>query len=83
MKKQISSPNLEEKIYDVKFHNDSITMTSYFPLSQEEKQTVMDDLDSKFIHFKSIFSDSISESEWQNSKEQIKKKFKDELIDIE
>ena len=83
MKKLHFPPNLEEKIYDAKFHDDSITITSYFPLSQDEKQTIMNDLKSNFINFKSIFSDNISESEWQKSKEQIKKKFKDELIDIE
>ena len=40
-------------------------------------------LDGYEISFKSIFSDSISESEWVHTKNQIIKKFQDELLDIE
>jgi hypothetical protein len=41
---------------------------------QKEKDT---------INFKSIFSDKVSEDEWNKNKEQIKKKFHDELFDID
>jgi len=85
MKKLNLSPILEEKIYDLK-HNDSnnsIAITSYFPLNQEEKETILKNHKFDTVNFKSVFSDNISKSEWLNSKEQIKKKFQDELFDIE
>lgn len=85
MKKLNLSPFLEEKIYDLR-HNDSnntITITSYFPLNQDEKQAILNDHKFGTVNFKSVFSDNISESDWQNSKEQIKKKFQDELFNIE
>ena len=77
--------SLKEKIYDLK-HNDSdnsITITSYFPLNQKEKETISNDHKFDTVNFKSIFSDTISESDWLSSKEQIKKKFQDELFNIE
>jgi len=84
MKKLNVSPSLEEKIYDLKFDdNNSTIITSYFPLNQDEKQMILNDHNFDIVSFKSIFSDKISESEWLNSKEQIKKKFQDELFHIE
>jgi len=84
--KNLNLPTLlEEKIYDLK-HNDSdnsITITSYFPLNQKEKETILNYNKFDTVNFKSIFSDNISDSDWLSSKEQIKKKFQDELFNIE
>ena len=68
--------NLKDKIYQIN--------VSYFPLSADEKQliiTLMNDSKS-FDGFHSIFSDHISEQEWNKSKAQIIKRFQDELFDI-
>jgi len=85
MKKLNLHTSLEEKIYDLKYHdnNNSLTITSYFPLNQDEKQAILNDDKFGTVDFKSVFSDNISESDWLSSKEQIKKKFQDELFDIE
>ena len=84
MKKLNVSPSLEEKIYNLKCDdNNSTIITSYFPLNHNEKQMILNDHNFDIVSFKSIFSDKISESEWLNSKEQIKKKFQDELFHIE
>ena len=77
--------SLKEKIYDLKPNDsdNSITITSYFPLNQKEKETILNYNKFDTVNFKSIFSDNISESDWLSSKEQIKKKFQDELFNIE
>jgi len=83
--KKLNLPQfLEEKIYDLKSNesNNSLTITSYFPLNQDEKQTILNDHKFDTVNFKSIFSDNISDSDWLSSKEQIKKKFQDELFNI-
>ena len=78
---------LEEKIYDLKLDKTQtlFTITTFFPLSSEEKKKILTSVrkseDSQFA-FKSIFSDEISNEEWIKSKEQIKKRFQDELFDI-
>ena len=74
--------NLKEKIYQMKPHSqNNFKIVSYFPLSKKEKQMITLNLSS--IEFHSIFSDSISESEWNKSKAQIIKRFQDELFDID
>jgi hypothetical protein len=88
MKNLSISPELEEKIYDLKVDgNDGLLkITAYFPLNSEEKQEILNAIDQtkkSQIDFKSIFSDEISQQEWINSKEQIKKKFQDELMKID
>jgi hypothetical protein len=81
------SPELEEKIYDLKIDGDNglSQITTYFPLNSEEKQEILNAMDhtKSQIDFKSIFSDEISQQEWLDSKEQIKKKFQDELMKID
>ena len=79
---------LEDKTYQIKFHDQSKTLSkiiTYFPLSDNEKQIFVNVLqnDLSFNGFYPIFSDKISEHEWNKSKEQIKKKFQDELFDID
>jgi hypothetical protein len=81
------SPELQEKIYDLKGDNNGniLKITTYFPLKPTEQQEILKSFkkikDPK-VDFKSIFSDNVSEQEWINTKEQIKKKFQDELMDI-
>ena len=83
MKKLTIPSDLQEKIYDFKDFGKKVEITSYFPLSETEKQIILDNIESQTIRFSSIFSDTLLESEWIDSKEQIKKKFQDELFDIE
>ena len=87
MKKLEVSPKLEEKIYDVKFPTGGKKgkIISYFPLTSFEKQEIRNALreSNNNVEFKSIFSDVISNTDWNLTKEQIKKKFHDELIDID
>jgi hypothetical protein len=88
MKKLSISPELEEKIYDLKIEGDDglSQIATYFPLNSEEKQEILKEMDQTKkppVEFKSIFSDEISQQEWLNSKEQIKKRFRDELIKID
>ena len=87
MKKFDISPTLEEKIYDSKFDTSKsqLIITTYFPLTDKEKQDISNSstsTDSEII-FKSIFSDVVSDVEWNKTKAQIKKKFQDELLDID
>ena len=88
MKNLNISEKLQEKIYDYKFNkNNQITsITSYFPLTDNEKHEIFENLkgtQKNCISFKSIFTDEISDGKWEENKLQIKKKFRDELIDID
>ena len=79
--------NLKDKIYQIKINskNDFLKIVSYFPLSDDEKQLIVNLMDDSksFDGFTSIFSDYISEEEWTKSKMQIIKRFQDELFDID
>ena len=78
--------NLQDKIYQIKMNsqNDFCKIVSYFPLSADEKRSIITLNSSKsFDGFSSIFSDHISEQEWNKSKAQIIKRFQDELFDID
>ena len=88
MKNSSLSSDLVEKIYDLKFDatGNLFKIITYFPLNQKGTQEILGTLEKtkEFpIEFKSIFSDEISDQEWNNSKEQITKKFQDELVDID
>ncbi len=75
--------HLQEKIYHmVLSQNNFLKIVSYFPLSEDEKQ-VLTLNNSKSFEFRSIFSDHISEVEWNRSKDQIIKRFRNELFDID
>ena len=77
---------LQDKIFEIKpdSNKKKKKIISYFPLSTSEKQQIKDILENNsFDGFSSIFSDSITDEEWNKSKEQIKKKFHDELFDID
>ncbi len=76
------SVNLREKIYDIKeSQNNFLKIVSYFPLSEDEKQSILKNL--KSVEFRSIFSDHISEEEWNKTKHPIIKRFQNELFDID
>ena len=80
------SSNLKEKIFDLKVNSDGkiIKVVSYFPLSVKERQMVLTAIDNNlFDNFSSIFSDTVTDDEWNSTKEQIKKKFHDELFNID
>lgn len=87
MKNLSISSDLNEKLFDIKNENDIIfKITSYFPLKSDEKQEIMKSIEKSTdstVEFKSIFSDDVSDDEWNNSKKQIIKKFQDELMKID
>ena len=80
-------PHLEDKIFEIEFDIESSALSkivSYFPLTRSERKEVCELInDELFNEFHSIFSDTISEEEWNRTKEQIKTKFKSELFDID
>ena len=77
---------LSDKIFQIKFNSDQTIekITSYFPLSEQERLMInsISDQDT-FSNFNSIFSDTITDEEWNKTKEQIKKRFQSELFDID
>jgi len=80
------SDHLQDKIFEIRYDvDDSISkIISYFPFSESEKHEIISTLkDDSFNRFHSIFTDSVTEDEWNRTKDQIKKKFKDELFDID
>ena len=84
MAKLIFQSHLEDKIFEIKFNSDSISkIVSYFPFNKSEKQEIQSILKNEFNGFYSVFIDSVTDEEWNRTKEQIKKKFNDELFDIE
>lgn len=53
-------------------------------MSEYEKKEILSLLNDKsFSDFYSIFTDTITEEEWDKTKDQIKKKFCDELFDVD
>ena len=83
---KINFPNyLEDKIFEIRYDSNLISkIISYFPFSESEKKEIQLALNvNVFDGFHSIFTDVISDDEWNKTKEQIKKKFKDELFDID
>ena len=78
--------SLQDKIFEIRYETDHNVskIVSYFPFSDSEKQEIVSILgDSSFNAFHSIFADSVSDEQWNQTKDQIKKKFKDELFDID
>ena len=83
---KINFPNyLEDKIFEIRYDSNLISkIISYFPFSESEKMEIQSALNvNAFNGFHSIFTDVISDDEWNKTKEQIKKKSKDELFDID
>ena len=78
--------HLEDKIFEIKFNPDKTIskIVSYFPFSESERLEILSlSQVESFDVFRSIFTDYVTEEEWNATKEQIKKKFKDELFDID
>ena len=74
----VSFPNhLKDKIFEIKSDSDThlSKIVSYFPFSESEKQEILSILKRKsFDGFVSIFTDHVSDAEWNRTKDQIKKK---------
>lgn len=78
--------HLQDKIFQIRYEHDDLVskIVSYFPFSESEKQEIISILENDvFDGFHSIFTDSVTEDEWNRTKDQIKKKFKDELFNID
>ena len=77
---------LEEKIFEIKTNSDDsiLRIVSYFPLTELEKNNVISSINQPdFVNFNSIFTDFISNNEWNRTKLQIKKRFQDEIFHID
>ena len=77
---------LTDKIFQIKFNPDHFIekVTSYFPLSEQERLMINSISEQEtFSNFSSIFSDTVTDEEWNKTKEQIKKRFQNELFDID
>ena len=77
---------LTDKIFQIKFNPDQSIekITSYFPLSEQERLMINSiSGQDNFTNFNSIFSDTVTDEEWNKTKEQIKKRFQNELFDID
>lgn len=78
--------HLKDKVFEIKYGSDEtiFKIVSYFSFNELEKQEIISILgDDAFHEFHSIFTDTVSDEEWNRTKDQIKKKFKDELFDID
>ena len=77
---------IKDKIFDIKHPSDesAFKIISYFPLSDFERQSITSMLNQpRFSEFHSIFADNITDDEWSKTKNQIKKRFRNELFDID
>ena len=77
---------LSDKIFQIKFNPDQSIekITSYFPLTEQERLMINSISDQDiFSNFNSIFSDTVTDEEWDKTKDQIKKRFQSELFDID
>jgi len=85
--KKLDIPSeIEDKIFEIKLNSDkSISkIISYFPLSDLERKTIISLSNQvNFSEFHSIFTDTITDNEWNKTKNQIKKRFQNELFDID
>lgn len=76
---------IQDKIFEIRYSDNLISkIISYFPFSESEKQEIFSiSNNTTFDGFHSIFTDFVTDEEWNGTKDQIKKKFKDELFDID
>ena len=85
LKSFIFPDNVEDKLFEIKLNSDKsvFKIISYFPLSETERQIIISVLDKpNFSAFYSIFSDTVTDDDWNKTKNQIKQRFKNELFDI-
>jgi len=81
-----NSPSyIQDKIFEIRYSDNLVSkIISYFPFSESEKQEIFSILNNDaFDGFHSIFTDFVTDEEWNETKDQIKKKFKNELFDID
>jgi hypothetical protein len=85
--KKLDIPSeIEDKIFEIKFNSDKsiFKLISYFPLSELERKTIVSLLNwTNFSKFDSIFTDTVTDYEWNKTKNQIKKRFQNDLFDID
>ena len=76
---------LKEKIFEIKTTDNYILkIISYFPLTELEQNSLVSIIKQpEHINFSSIFSDSVTNDEWNRTKSQIKKRFQDEIFHID
>ena len=77
---------IKDKIFEIKYPSDEsiFKIIPYFPLSELECRTLTSQLNQPdFPEFHSIFTDSITDDQWNKTKDQIKKRFQNELFDID
>ena len=77
---------IEDKIFEIQYSSDesAFKIISYFPLSELECDTLTSQLNQPdFPEFHSIFTDNVTDDQWNKTKDQIKKRFQDELFDID
>ena len=76
---------LKEKIFEIKTTDNCILkIISYFPLTELEQNNLISIINQhETINFSSIFSDSVTNDEWNRTKSQIKKRFQDEIFHID
>ena len=85
LKSFIFPDNVEDKLFEIKLNSDKsvFKIISYFPLSETERQIIISVLDKPdFSAFYSIFSDTVTDDDWNKTKNQIKQRFQNELFDI-
>jgi len=76
--------HLNDKIFEIKFNGNTISqIISYFPFSESEKNEFILIIGNSFNSFNSIFSDNISNEQWIETRAAIKKKFQNELFNID
>ena len=78
--------DIKDKIFEIKLNSDKsiFKIISYFPLSEFERQSFSSLLNfTTFSEFHSIFTDTVTDDEWNKTKNQIKKRFQNELFDID
>ena len=77
--------DIQDKLFELKLHSDKsvFKIISYFPLSETERQIIISVLNKPdFSAFHSIFTDTVTDDEWNKTKNQIKQRFQNELFVI-
>ena len=77
---------IKDKIFEIKYTSDEsvFKIISYFPLSKSECYILTSQLNQPdFPEFHSIFTDNVTDDQWNKTNDQIKKRFQNELFDID
>jgi len=84
--KNLTIPSqIQDKLFEIRYNSDDsvLKIISYFPLSELERQTIISiSHQPNFSGFHSIFTDIVTDDEWNKTKDQIKNRFQNELFDI-